>query len=76
MNHILRRVHYYSTAATAEAAYIIGGYQSGSHSQRIAEYKNDQWRDVGNLTQGRYAHGSISVGTKTMVVGGYTSDSS
>lgn len=69
----LRRIHYYSTAATDEAAYIIGGYQGSSYSQTIAEFKNDQWRKLGDLTQGRSYHGSISIGHQTMVIGGYTS---
>ena len=64
---LLRKVCYYSTAATDEAAYIIGGYQDDYHSQSIAEFKNDQWRILGGLTQGKYCHGSISVGQQTMV---------
>jgi len=63
----------YSTAETDEAAYIIGGYDSYTYSPIIAEFKNDRWRNLGDLTQGRYYHGSISIGQKTMIVGGYTS---
>ena len=72
---ILSYVYSYSTAATDEAAYIIGGHQgSGPHfySSTIAEFKNDQWRKLGYLTEGRYGHGSISIGHQTMIVGGYT----
>ena len=68
-----RRVHYYSTAATSDAAYIIGGNQGSPYSQTIAEFKDDQWRKLGDLTAGRQYHGSVSIGQKTMVVGGYTS---
>ena len=67
-----RRVVYYSTAATDEAAYIIGGYQGSPHSQTIAEFKNDRWRNLGDLKQGREYHGSISFGQRTMIVGGST----
>ena len=66
----------YSTAATADTAYIIGGYQGSSYSTTIAQFKNNQWSKAGDLTQGREYHGSISVGTETMVIGGYASDSS
>ena len=66
----LRQVCHYSTAATDEAAYIIGGYQGGHSSPTIAEFKNDQWRKVGDLTRGRQHQGSISIGRQTMVVGG------
>ena len=65
----------YSTAATDEAAYVIGGTSGSNYSQTIAEFKNDQWRKVGDLTQGRCYHGSVSIGQKSMVVGGFTSNS-
>ena len=42
----------------------------------IAQFKDNQWSKVGDLSQGRQYHGSISVGTETMVIGGYTSGSS
>ena len=38
----------------------------------IAEFKNGQWRRLGDLTQDRLCHGSISVGQQTMIVGGET----
>ena len=66
----LRKVYWYSTAATDEAAYIIGGYQGNSrYSQTISEFKNE-WRKLGDLSRGRDHHGSISIGHQTMVVGG------
>ena len=64
---MLRTIHWYSSAATEEAAYIIGG---SSFSPTIAEFKNGQWRKLGDLTQGRQVHGSISIGRQTMIVGG------
>ena len=69
---MLRRISYYSAASSADAAYIIGGYQDEDYSTTIAEFKNNQWRKIGDLTQGRNNHGSISVGLRTMVVGGDT----
>jgi len=37
----------------------------------IAEFKNNQWRQLGNpLSLGRRYHGSITVGDQTMVIGG------
>ena len=70
---ILSNVYGYSTAATDEAAYIIGGYQGSDYSSTIAEFKNEQWRKLGDLTQGRMYHGSISIGHQTMILGGTTS---
>ena len=70
----------YSTASTEDAAYIIGGhafssstdfYAESSYVNTIAEFKNDQWRQLGNpLSLGRRYHGSITVGDQTMVIGG------
>ena len=70
LNITLRKICWYSTAATDEAAYIIGGFQNSNYSPTIAEFKNDRWRKLGDLTHGRQVHGSISVGQQTMVVGG------
>ena len=72
---MLRQISHYSTAATDEAAYILGGFDGSTYTRIIAEYRNQQWKRVGDLTQARYAHGSISIGQKTMVVGGYTTGS-
>ena len=65
------RIYRYSTASTPTAAYIIGGRYT---QDIIAEYKDDNWRQVGKLQQGRQQHGSISFGSDTMIVGGSTSD--
>ena len=72
INNTFRKVYYYSTAATDDAAYIIGGNQETGYSPTIAEFKNDHWRKLGDLAQGRSGHGSISIGQQTMIVGGYT----
>ena len=63
----------YSTAATDDAAYIIGGYDNGA-VDTIAEFRNNQWRKLGSLMKGRYKHGSITIGQETMIIGGYSSD--
>ena len=68
-----RKIYYYSTDATDEAAYIIGGAQGSRYSRTIAQFKNDQWQKLGDLTLGRDCHASISVGPQTMVVGGIIS---
>ena len=68
--NIFSRIEYYSTAATSDAAYIIGGRYT---QDIIAEFRNNQWRQVGSLKKGRYGHGSISLGDQTMIIGGYAS---
>ena len=62
-----RGIYYYSTTQTLDAVYIIGGL----HTKNIvAEFKNDQWRRLADLNQGRSGHGSITIGDQTMIIGG------
>ena len=63
-----REISIYSTTQTLDAVYIIGGYVT---KDIVAEFKNDQWRRLANLNQGRDAHGSITFGGQTMIIGGY-----
>ena len=60
-------ISFYSTAYSPVATYIIGGTLS---KNVVAEFKNDQWRQLDDLKKGRNGHGSITVGTQTMIVGG------
>ena len=59
----------YSTASTVDAAYIIGGDFS---QDVIAEFRNDVWRQLGSLVQGRDSHTSISLNGETMIIGGWS----
>ena len=63
---------YYATASTVDSVYIIGGYTAGSPSctSTIAEYKDGNWKSVGNLAQSRFRHGAITSESTTMVIGG------
>ena len=63
-----RIISHYSTAHTLDAVYIIGGLYT---KDIVAEFKNDQWRRLADLNQGRNGHGSITVGGQTMIIGGY-----
>ena len=70
------RISSYATASTEESVYIIGGWTgTGGRTPIIAEYKNDQWYNVGSLKQSRHAHGAITSGSLTMVIGGCSTDS-
>ena len=61
----------YSTANSPEAVYIIGGMYTPN---LVAEFRNDQWAQLDDLIKGKYGHGSITVGTQTMIVGGNPDD--
>ena len=73
--NILFRIAKYATISTEESVYIIGGYISESdYSSVVAEYKNDEWFNIGNLQQARSSHGAITSGSWTMVIGGGSAD--
>ena len=66
-------ISHYSTASSPEAAYIIGGFNTPDPENRVFEFRDDQWNQLDNLKKGRDGHGSITVGSQTMIVGGYFS---
>ena len=70
---IFSKIFGYSTASTDDAAIIIGGVDVFN---TIAEFRNNQWRELGKLTEGRSSHGSITVEQETMIIGGTTPYSS
>ena len=65
---IFRGISHYSTTQTLDAVYIIGGAFT---KDIVAEFKNDQWRRLADLNQGRYGHGSITIGGETMIISGF-----
>ena len=61
----------YATASTDSAAYIIGGIDDRHNLvTTIAEFKENKWRKVGDLAEGRRDPSSISFGGETLVFGG------
>ena len=61
----------YATASTDSAAYIIGGYNGDDYVSTIAEYKNNKWRQIGNLNEPKYKMSAIFNNGEYIVVGGY-----
>ena len=72
------RISRYATAQTDESVFIIGGDPGNYpyYSSTIAEYKNGNWKNIGNLAQARRGHGAITSGSVTMVAGGESNDGS
>ena len=70
--YIFSRITGYSTVSTDDAAFIIGGSRSEGwpNNDAIAEFRNDQWQYLGTLRTGRHDHGSITIGTDTLIIGG------
>ena len=50
---------------------MIGG-DGGSYLDVIAKFENNNWSLYGNLQKARSGHGSITYGTQTIVIGGWT----
>ena len=66
------RIFCYSTASTETAAYFIGGEDvGGKYLSTIAEFKDDEWRKVGELVKARSSPSAISIGDETVILGGY-----
>ena len=74
MTHLLRRISHTSVSSTNQAAFFIGGWDGSSYLSVIAKYENDNWSLHGNLKRSRDRHGSITYGTKILVIGGSTDD--
>ena len=68
---MLRYVAFYSTAETADSAYVIGGQNT---LNIVAEFNNDKWNRLPDLKKGRYGHGSIMVEDRILVIGGWNLD--
>ena len=64
---IFSKISSYSATQTFDAVYIIGGAFTRNI---VAEFKENIWRRLADLKQGRYYHGSITVGGQTMIIGG------
>ena len=68
----ISRITRYATVSTDDSVLIIGGFTSGSPTclSTIAEYKDGNLNEVGDLAGRPYSHGSITSGSTTMIVGG------
>ena len=60
-------IYHYSTTHTPDAVFIIGGHVTGNI---VAEFRDNQWKQVATLKQGRSRHSSISLGVYTFIIGG------
>ena len=69
------RISDYATASTDSAAYILGGWIGTDIADHwktsiIAEYKNNEWRNVGNLNEIKSSHSAIFHNGEYFIVGG------
>ena len=64
------RISHYATASTNIAAYIIGGWNGSKKVSTIAEFKNNNWRNIGNLNEPKEGLSAIFHNGEYMIVGG------
>ena len=66
------RIAFYTTVSTADSVLIVGGLTMGvpNRSSTIAEYKDGNWSNIGNMNQNRDSHKAITLGSVTMIIGG------
>ena len=64
----------YGTASTAEAVFIIGGWDGYDYLSNIMKYEDDLWSSAGTLQQARGQHSVISLGSLKMIIGGESSE--
>ena len=64
---IFSSIALYSATQTSHTVYIIGGAYT---ENIVAEFKENLWRRLADLKQGRTRHGSITIGGQTMIIGG------
>lgn len=65
---------HYGTASTAEAVFIIGGWDGYNYLSNIMKYEDDLWTSAGKLQQTRGYHSVISLGSSKMIIGGQSSN--
>ena len=67
----LSKISSYSTVDLSDTVVFIGGYRT---KKIVAKFNGNGWSRLPDLKQGRYAHGSIQINSKTFVIGGFTED--
>ena len=58
--------------STIDSVYVFGGYPN--HQHRVARFFEHKWTEVGQLLNGRYGHGSLTIGFETLLISGYASN--
>ena len=58
--------------STKDSVYVFGGF--GGHQSRVAKFFEHNWTEVGQLLNGRYGHGSVTIGFETLLISGTTSN--
>lgn len=71
--YFYRFIAFYSTAETLDTAYVFGG--QGIVSNIVAQYSDNQWKRLDDLNSKRYGHGSIVIGDRAMIIGGWARES-
>ena len=74
--NFLSAINAYSTVDLTDGVVFIAGKEVNwwTSSKIVAKFANDEWSKLPDLKQGRSWHGSIQIGSKTVIIGGLTDD--
>ena len=66
-------IYWYATASTESAAYIIGGRNNGKSISTIAQFKDNKWLKIGDLSEKKHYLSAIFYDGEYLIVGGSSS---
>ena len=65
------RIGLYSVISTPSSVIYFGGVDDEGRSDRVVQYQNMKWTELGNLASQRSGHHSIKMDNKIYIFGGY-----
>ena len=65
------RLYDYSVISLPSSVIYFGGRNGNEAVDRVVEYKNQEWKLLGNLVSPREDHSSIKMGSTIFIFGGY-----
>ena len=70
------RIYAYATVSTDQGVLVIGGRDHGPEHETtiVAEFRDGNWNNIGNLARKRAYHNAIKSGSEIMVIGGVERD--
>ena len=61
----------YSVISLPSSVLYFGGWTGNEATDRVVEYKNQEWKLLGNLVSPKNGHSSIKMGSTIYIFGGY-----
>ena len=64
------RIGLYSVTSTPSSVIYFGGVDVEGRTDRVVQYQNMKWTELGNLASQRFGHHSIKMDNKIYLFGG------